>query len=398
MKYPVSHFLRGKRLLVGIVIAICLLALGILWAIPALQRPKPTINNKPAAVTPVTESRLTIAAMGDMLAHDTIIAGAKTTSGYDFSPYFSHIRPRYKDADLVFCNQEGPSAGSDYGISGYPSFNAPVEFSQGLKDGAGCNLINLANNHMGDGGTDVTSATLDVWANLHPLIVTGANKTPEDQQKVSYVDKNGIRLALLAFADFNNNTATPGYSVNNYHNEALVRRLVSEARKSADLVIVSMHWGTEDSAAVNDDQRAQVALLASLGVDIIIGTGPHVLQPVESVKRSDGGTMIVWYSLGNMLSSQLEAPQLFSGVATMSVTKSKDKTLSVDQLGFLPTYMHYDWSDADAAAGNLASRTHPMIYPLDEAEPYLARSQLSTTVREQRDYIVRTLGPSVTVK
>lgn len=358
----------------------------------------PAKTSRPDAPKP-TDIRLRFAAMGDMLAHDTIIANAKTTNSYDFGVYFQKIRPLYKDADVVFCNQEGLSSGQAYGISGYPAFNAPTEFASALKDSAGCNLINLANNHIGDKGVAATNATIDLWKQLHPLAMSGANKTAGDQQQVSYVEVKGVKVGFVSFADFNNNTETPAYSVNLYHDEALVRKLVTEARNQADLVIVSMHWGTEDSAMVNADQRAQVDLLASLGVDTIIGTGPHVLQKVEKVNRPDGGHMVVWYSLGNMLSSQLNIPELFSGIARFDIVKSADSTIKIENLTFQPTYMHYEWTADEKARGDLLARRNVMIYPLSEtAEQPLARSQLKTTVEAQRRYISETLGPDVTVK
>jgi poly-gamma-glutamate synthesis protein (capsule biosynthesis protein) len=336
--------------------------------------------------------------MGDMLAHDTINANAKTANGYDYAPYFTNIRPSYKDADVVFCNQEGLSAGEAFGISGYPSFNAPTQFSAGLQSGAGCNLINLANNHMGDKGVAATNATIDVWTALKPLGFNGANKSADAQNQVTYATVKGIKIGFVSFADFNNNHATPAYSVNIYHDETLVRRLVTEARQQADVVIVSMHWGTEDSAVVNADQQAQVALLSSLGVDVVIGTGPHVLQKVETVARADGSKTVVWYSIGNMLSSQLYAHELFSGIAGFDVTKTDTGKVTVDNLTFIPTYMHYEWTATEQANNDLLARKNVNLYLLKDAAAPLAKSLLGTTIDEQKQYIVSTLGSEVTVK
>lgn len=407
MKQPVKNHFR-RRLLIGASIGAFLLVAGLcgyyIWGVAAPHTPTNTAQSTetPPPPEPSTPQPTTIrvAAMGDMLAHDTIIANAKTKTGYDFGRYFSTIRELYSDADVVFCNQEGLSAGETYGISGYPSFNAPKEFAKGLQSGAGCNLINLANNHMGDRGAAATDTTVKLWKQLNPLAFAGANTSAAEQRTVRYATVQGVTISFLSFADFNNNRSTPAYSVNLYHDTALVRQLITEARKKSDVVIVSMHWGTEDSAVVNTDQKAQVNLLASLGVDVIIGTGPHVLQTTEVVKRPDGKKMVVWYSLGNMLSSQLNIPQLFSGIATFDIVQqpSEDGAIAIKNLGFIPTYMHYEWSAADEAAGNLLARNHVMIYPLSEAAAPLAKTRLGTTVKEQRQYIVRLLGPAVTVR
>lgn len=338
------------------------------------------------------------AAMGDMLAHDTIIANAKTENGYDFGKYFANILSSYSNANVIFCNQEGLSAGEQYGISGYPSFNAPTQFSSGLQSGAGCNLINLANNHMGDKGVDATNATVDVWNKLKPLGFSGANKSATDQQNASFSEANGIKIGFVSFADFNNNKLTPGYSVNVYHDEALVRSLVTQARTNADVVIVSMHWGVEDSNTVSADQQTQVDLLSSLGVDVIIGTGPHVLQKVETVTRADGGKMVIWYSLGNMLSSQLNIKELIGGIAQFDITKVSQGKVNISNLTFTPAYMHYEWTAAEATNSDLLARKNAMIYLLDSAASPLSRSLFNTTIAEQRQYVVDTLGPEVTVK
>lgn len=338
------------------------------------------------------------AAMGDMLAHDTIIANAKTSTGYDFARYFTNIRSSYSDADLIFCNQEGLSSGEEYVISGYPAFNAPIKYSADLQSGAGCNMINLANNHMGDKGVSATNATIDNWASLKPLLISGANKSADDQNKVSYATINNIKVGYVSFMDFNNNADTPSYSVNNYHDDALLRNLMSQARANADVVIVSLHWGIEDSAVLSDDQRNTAELVSSLGADVIIGTGPHVLQPVHIVDRADGGKTVIWYSLGNMLSSQLTIQELIGGIAQFDIVKGDDDRISVNNLSFIPTYMHYEWTADQAATSDYLSRKNVMIYPLNDAAVPLSKSLFNTTIGDQKQYVINTLGADVVVK
>lgn len=338
------------------------------------------------------------AAMGDMMAHDTIIANAKTGAGYDFTRYFTNIRPSYANANVIFCDQEGLSSGESYVISGYPAFNAPTKYSADLKSGAGCNMINLANNHMGDKGVSATNATIDNWASLKPLLISGANKSVEDQNNVSYATVNNIKIGYVSFADFNNNPDTPGYSVNSYHDDALVRNLMSVARANADVVVVSLHWGVEDSAALSDDQRNTAELFSSLGADVIIGTGPHVLQPVHIVDRADGGKTVIWYSLGNMLSSQLTIQELIGGIAQFDIVKGDDGKISVNNLSFTPTYMHYEWTADQAATGDYLSRKNVMIYLLSDAAVPLSKSLFNTTIGDQKQYVIDTLGADVVVK
>lgn len=391
-------------LVIVIIIALIGIGFGSWWYLT--QYKKPSDNNKTnsddkAAVenNKTKQSSLVhMVAMGDMLAHDTINANAKTDTAYDFSKFFTNIRSSYQDADVVFCNQEGSSAGEKFGITGYPSFNAPTQFSSGLKSGAGCNLINLANNHVSDKGVAAVEVTIDNWNSLKPLAISGANKTAEDQNKVSYATVNDIKIGFVAFTDFNNNSSTPAYSINIYHDEALVRKLVTEARANSDVVIVSMHWGVEDSNIISSDQLSEANLLSSLGVDVILGTGPHVLQKVETINRADGGKTIVWYSLGNMLSSQLYIGQLIGGIAGFDIKKADDGKVTVDNLSFIPTYMHYDWTASEAANYNLLARKNAMIYLLDLSADALSKSHLNTTISDQKQYVINTLGSEVTVK
>ncbi len=329
--------------------------------------------------------------MGDMLAHDSVVAQAKMADGYDFTPYFKHVRPLYEGTDVVFCNPETPAAGAAYGISGYPTFNAPTEFARDLSR-AGCNLINTASNHMTDKGQTALNATLDEWSKYKPLAITGANRSADEQQTVRYFEKNGMTVAFLAFADFSNGPIPHAYSLNLYHNTELVRQLMTAARKKADAVVVSMHWGTEDSHTVNADQRAAAKLVADLGADVIIGTGPHVLQSVEWVKRADGSRTLVWYSIGNMLSSQLQVDELTGGVAKYRLTKTADG-IRVSDIAFTGTFMSYEWSAADQQAQRLESRRNLQLRPLASAAEQTRLFGL--TVDERRQKLHTWLGSSV---
>lgn len=411
IKLMIIQIKKPKKIRLAIAIAIlsALATATVCWLLffnkPIQNNDEPDVkksNNDTNIITDSEETKTSIvhfAAMGDMLAHDTILANAKDSNGYNFQKFFTNIRPSYQSADVVFCNQEGLSAGEQWGISGYPSFNAPTQFSADLQDGAGCNLINLANNHMGDKGTDAIDATLDVWSNLKPLGVSGANKSVEDQKKISYFTKNGIKFSFLSFADFNNNTDTPSYAINIYHDTALVDSLVSEARANSDVVIVSMHWGVEDSTSVSDDQLSAADMLNKLGVDVVIGTGPHVLQMMQTVYRTtDNFKTVVWYSLGNMLSSQLSVNELIGGIANFDVVKDEKGTISTENYTFIPTYMHYEWTAAEAANGDLLARKNAMIYLLDNAAEPLSRSLLNKTVAELKQHVINTIGTEVTVK
>lgn len=350
-------------------------------------------------VVKTAQNELRFAAMGDMLAHDTINQQAKQPIGYDYKPYFKLIKPLYDDADVVFCNPETLAAGQAYGISGYPAFNAPTEFARDLadKNGAGCNLINLATNHIGDKTQAAIDTTLDVWDQQKPLAISGANRSPDEQNTVHYFTKNGIKVAFLAFADYSNNKSVTSYGLNNYHADALLSELMTTAHSNADAVVVSMHWGTEDSNEINLDQQTTAQTLANLGADVIIGTGPHVVQKATWLTGQNGRKTLVWYSIGNMLSSQLKINELTGGVAGFTVKKLSTRIV-VEQPTFKATFMSYDWSPTDKAAENLLARHNLTLQPLADAigrPEAMFGNQYNVTERAQ--YLKNTLTSEASV-
>lgn len=351
-----------------------------------------TSENEENGLEPGTEDKtIHLAMMGDMLAHDSVNYQAKTADGYDYKQYFASIKSLYSDADIVFCNPEIPVAGDEYGVSGYPTFNAPSAFARDLVEGAGCNVVNLASNHQNDKGQSGINASLEVWKGQNLLAMSGMNSSTEEQNKISYFTIKDVKFAFLAFADFSNAKLANSYSVNSYHNTELVQRLMAEANASAQVVLVSMHWGTEDSNTVNADQKKMAQLLADSGATIIIGTGPHVEQPAAWLKSSDERDVLVWYSIGNMLSSQLGINGLTSGVAACDI-QIVDGNVKVNNLSFSPTFMSYEWSVADKAASNISARRNLKLRPLSEAESDIkAMFGDSYSVAERRSYLEKTL-------
>jgi len=362
---------KKKRILVAVV-SIVLVGAGAVTTIMFMRKDSKTAPvssiQKQTSTTQktATANQLVFAAMGDQLAHDSVVAQAKTGSTYDFAPYFTAIRPLYKTADVVFCNPETLMAGQQLGISGYPTFNAPNEFARDLVNGAGCNLINAASNHINDKQQKGINANLDVWDKLPILAYSGSNRSQQEQQTIHYFTKNGIKVAFLAYADYSNDTNLTSYGLNIYHNDSLFTSQLKEARANADAVIVSLHWGTEDSTTVNNDQVAAAQKAASLGADVVIGTGPHVLQKTVWLDGKDGKRTLVWYSIGNMLSSQLAVNELTGGVAGFTLVK-QSSGVTVTSPTFKATFMSYDWPAADRAAEKLTTRSNLKLQPLADA-------------------------------
>ncbi len=365
---------------------------------PAAPSPSATTAPEPTPAEPAVPEAIHVVAMGDMLPHDSVNQNAQTADGgWDYGRFFGGVQSQLDAADVVFCNQEVPSAGVEFGVSGYPVFNAPIEFAQQLRSPVGCDLVNLANNHAADKGVAGIQATRAVWDGLGPAIVNGVNRSAEEQRTVPVFEVDGVRVALVSFAEYSN-IAIDGVSLNFMGDDALVTDLLAQARASADVVVVSAHWGTEDSHEVNAAQQAFAQRVADLGADVVLGTGPHVLQPVTWLGRADGGRTLVWYSLGNMLNTQIALDQRTGVLAGFDIVRDEEGgPVRVENPTALITYMHYDWSAEDESAYNLLARTNLSITPLAGADELLARTRFGVTAEQQLAATAAILGPDVQI-
>ncbi len=354
---------------------------------PIKPQTKVVRTEKPAKEQPQT---IRVIASGDMLAHDSINQQARTDSGYAYAPYFQNVKPVFASADVRFCNQETPTAAPNAGpVDGYPSFNAPIQFATGLSD-VGCDVINLATNHANDKGQAGINVTRQQWDTLPKKAIAGANRSTEEQRAVQYFTVKGVTFAFLAYNYESNNKALTGYGVNMF-DEALMKQQLNEAKSKGAYSIVSMHWGTEDSPGIDAAQQKWSQFLADNGADVVVGTGPHVIGPVKKLPKQGGGETLVWYSLGNMLSTQLKIEELIGGFAVMDY-EVKGGALKLTRIGFLPTYMHYEWTPQQKASEDLLARKNIELYLLDQAAEPLSRSLHATTSEAQRQRIEAVLA------
>lgn len=346
-----------------------------------------------AAPTPVPTSDETVvevSALGDMLPHQTILDGAETAEGWDFTQYFSDITPVLEASGFVACNLEAPVAGDQLGVRAYPAFNAPAAFAGDLA-ASGCDAFSTANNHALDAGVRGLEITAEVLDGL-PVIWHGTARSAEEQLQPAITEVEGIRIAFVS-ATALTNIAGPATSLTMLSDRAVVEQLMATATAQADVVIVAAHWGVEYSPTVHPSQRATAEWLSSLGADVILGAHPHVLEPVEWVE-TDAGRTLVWYSLGNALSSQVDVPRVFSAIGQFDIVRDGD-AIEIRDPRAIPVYMHFDWNVADRRAGNLATRSNPHLYLLEDAAEPLTRSAWETTPEAQRAAIAEVLGPEV---
>lgn len=351
----------------------------------------PAAASDTASAAPV-EQRVTVSAMGDMLPHAPVHAEARTADGYSYGQYFDAIRPRYADADLVFCNEEVlASATSVDQVKTYPRFRAPVQFADSLGREVGCNAINLANNHMADYEQSDIDRTRAEWDTLQPRLISGASRSAAEQQQIAVTEIDGIRVAQLSYTTQSNQGHTD-FGLNMAGGPLMADQL-ARARQEADVVMVSMHWGTEDSTTPDDEQRRYVQQLSDAGVDVVIGTGPHVLQPAEYVTRADGRRMLVWYSIGNMLSTQMPVNNRTGVIARWSFVRDGDDAVRVEDATAIPTFM-----DFVSRGVSLANRHSLRILPMAEAGDRVAAEFPGETADSRFAFVTQTLGDQITVQ
>ena len=298
-----------------------------------------------------TDTTFTMAAIGDIMCHNTQYNDAynKDTGAYDFSYVFDDISLYTKTADICVGNLETTFAGEDVGYSGYPTFNTPDSLAYELKD-IGIDVLSTAGNHALDKGFNGLSRTIDVL-NDADIAHTGTYKTEEEQNTILTKYVKGIKIAFVNFTYGTNGIKIPSgkeFCVNLIDNDLITKQLDLAKSQNPDIIVACMHWGNEYKTTPNDTQKELSTFLFQNGVDIILGTHPHVLEPMEkqTVTLEDGTTKdgFVIYSLGNFISGQTAENTKTSIILNLTITKHTDGKITIDKAEYKPIYMYTDKS------------------------------------------------------
>lgn len=314
----------------------------------------PVAANPSPSPTPAPPDTVRFVAAGDNLIHGSIYLQAarrSTDGGYDFDYAYENIQDYFKDFDVKFINQE-TLVNSAFAPSTYPQFSSPTQLGDKVLE-MGFNVIGTANNHSYDKGARGVCSSLEYW-NSKDVVNIGFY-TGDDSQDIKYMTVNNIKMAFLAYTYGTNGLSiydeTCPYIIHPDDFET-VERQVKIAKENADVVIVSCHWGYEDTNQVNDYQRMVAEKLNIMGVDVIIGTHPHVIQTVEwqTNEENDNKTLIC-YSLGNFISAQAKGNNMLGGLFQFNMVKTYDKNggyeISIEEPYFVPTITHFDYEFAN---------------------------------------------------
>lgn len=302
-----------------------------------------TVNESQEKKEPeVKEERLSLIMVGDALLHSSLYRDGYQNGTYDFTSQLEFIKPEIQKHDLAFYNQESILGGTSIGLSDYPNFNSPQEFGDAMID-AGFNLVSLANNHTMDRGVTAIQNSCDYWK-TKDVLTAGSYCSAEDAEEIKIKEKNGIKYTMLAYTYGTNGITVPSdkpYLVNLYSDE-LAKADIEKVRDKVDLLIVSMHWGAEYRSEPTEEQKREAEYLSNLGVDIIIGTHPHVIEPITYINDT-----LVIYSLGNFISAQSTnndyntMVELMTSVDVVKTTKDGQSEIKLENLNNELLYNYY---------------------------------------------------------
>ena len=311
----------------------------------------------------VDASEVSLVMVGDNLLHMPLIKNGEQEDGtYNFDSLYEEMLPYFQGADISVIVQETVLGGEDFAYSGYPLFNTPQAVGDSIGR-AGFDVVLHATNHTLDKGAKGVENTIEYWKKHPNVTVLGINESEEQQNQITYYVKNGIKFALLNYTDSTNGIPLPSgkkYLVNTVDEEKIKKDLAI-AEENAEFTIVFMHWGTEYSLTENDFQRNLALLMCENGADLIMGSHPHVIEPVEWVESENGNKTLVFYSLGNYVSRQKEANNLLGIMANVRIYKDKNGDVFVKEASVTPTVTHY----------NVNSRGF-RVYPLKDYTDELA--------------------------
>jgi poly-gamma-glutamate capsule biosynthesis protein CapA/YwtB (metallophosphatase superfamily) len=309
-----------------ITVLLCLLLLCSCGGESKENKAQPLSSDSGSAVlapVDIGNKTLSFIAAGDNIVHGNIYIDARQRNQdesreFDFLPMYDAVADVIENADIAFINQETIIGGESFRYSGYPRFNTPAAMGDALCE-LGFDVINIANNHMLDKGEKGLAHAIDYWGGKDVLLIGGYTK--KDFRNIRILECDGVRIAYLAYTDWTNGLYLEHSSelYVPYVDDSLICEQIREAKTLADLVFVSIHWGTENEKEANAEQRRLAQLMCDSGADVIIGTHPHVLQSVEWLVGEGGNRTLVAYSLGNFMSTMQYGKNLVGGMLSFDI-------------------------------------------------------------------------------
>jgi hypothetical protein len=339
---------------------------------------------------------ITIASVGDIMMHEAQIkSGSLDNGNYDYSLMFKSIKPYIEKADFAIGNLETTLAGNEKKYTGYPMFNAPEILAKNIKD-AGFDMVTTANNHSLDRkfyGVVKTIENLDKEGLLH----IGTYKTKEDSEAIFVEDIKGVKVAFLVYTYGTNGMVIPEkFAVNLIDRSRIFEDIKKAKALNVDMIITSMHFGNEYQTTQNKTQEDLVNFLFQNGVDAVLGSHPHVLQPVEMKKVKDvygvEKERFVIYSQGNIVANMPDRYKNSGVIINLNIKKDKNGT-TIDKVEYIPTMV-------DSYYNANAKKTTFEVLPILSQGDYSSHQKNTVIKQSFNDSmgILKYSNPKITLK
>ncbi len=292
---------------------------------------------------PAEDSFATILSFGDALCHIPVFNAAydSETDDYDFSYMFQYVTKYFQNSTVNIGNCETPMAGKERGYSGFPSFNTPEHLAIDLAE-LGVDIMTTANNHTLDQGFNGLTSTLQ-FLDEAGIAHVGSARTAEEQSTILFRDLNGINTAFLSYTYGTNGIPAPEgkeFCVNLMNEEFMLHQIEQAKAEGAELIVASMHWGNEYQTTPNEKQYQLAEFLIDHGVQLILGSHPHVLQPMERIKTESGKEGFVIFSQGNFFSNQRQENTRNTAIFNIEVKKSAEtEEVTIEDVTYIPIYV-----------------------------------------------------------
>ena len=319
------------------------------------DEPQTTDTEAPETEPPEPETvKASFIGCGDNIVYTGTLweAEAQAYAGgraYNFKPIYEPVADLIANADISYIKQECVMDGG--APSYYPTFNSPQELGLDLVE-LGFDVVNIANNHMLDRGGAGLLSTIQFWK-AQDTVMIGGNLDHDDYDDIEIVERNGIKIAFLSYCDEYvvdgvRGAGTNGMSISSdydvwipYLDKDDIKRQCDSVKDKCDLIICSVHWGTEYIFDPPERVKSWAQYMADCGIDVIVGTHPHVIQPVVWLEGKDGNRTLCAYSLGNFMAMQDNDYNMLGGVISFDINKKGDERAYVDNVVFIPTVYYF---------------------------------------------------------
>ena len=279
-------------------------------------------------------ARVTVMMVGDMLVHPGVwMSGERDDGTRNYDHLFANLSDDFSGTDIAMVNQETILGGAEHGLSGYPTFNSPQELGD-AEVAAGVDVSISATNHALDRGFAGITWALEYWRTKHPeILVPGIADTQDKADEIPMLERNGVKVAILNYTESTNGIPIPSdapFCVKTLGEADFASDMTRAREAGAEFIVVCPHWGTEYVYKPTEEQIRWASELVEAGADVIIGTHPHVLEPVEVLDGPDGRQVPVFWSLGNYISWQAEKPRMVGGMAKVTLERRGGECRVVD--------------------------------------------------------------------